>query len=598
MYSSILLMDMLTREIQYPHGSELRLAEESIHWIAGGKKPLEITLPKHLRVVTVNDPPFIYTTPIISLAECGNLETISVELSPIDIIKVKGPWYPCPRYGFNYTHHYCCAGYAIDLLSNLSLPEPSTTIDTSFTFSLHLNDSYGAVTLGEMGYILSGALGELDSDQADIAIGGMTINPEREKFIDFSEPWLYHGIRILEKSIPRDSPMQSFLQPLKSALWTSLLISVIMVELVIFCLDLKSPFDRFYKTEQNRMAQDDPFLMEVANDRVNFGEAMWFVWGVLLNSGVSEKTPRSCAARVLGIVWCGFCMIMVASYTANLAAFLVLDQPEKGLTGITDPRLRNPSANFSFATVLNSNVYQYFKRHVELSTMFRKMEAHNMEKISKQLDIVTFAPGGSLKSKIIRNKELAISEDVFILVTGGVAVGALCSSIEVIYGRRKARKGRERALAARYLQKWRTIMSQGRLRSHYDLSRPVIRRGFAGLEPCTLADIRKRELARSKQKIGDRSFLHPSPFVPDLNFGRHSVALFCSRCRNLVETDVHRECGLFAYVWCVLFVLLFLWPCSPLPCFMEAFADFVHVCPICCHKIGRYRRGRRPKFYV
>ncbi|VDM66231.1 unnamed protein product, partial [Strongylus vulgaris] len=113
----------------------------------------------------------------------------------------------------------------------------------------------------------------------------MTINPEREKYIDFSEPWLYHGIRILEKSIPRDSPMQSFLQPLKSSLWTSLLISVIMVGLVIFCLDLKSPFDRFYKIDKSRMAADDPFLNEVANDRVNFGEAMWFVWGVLLNSG-------------------------------------------------------------------------------------------------------------------------------------------------------------------------------------------------------------------------------------------------------------------------------------------------------------------------
>lgn len=51
------------------------------------------------------------------------------------------------------------------------------------------------------------------------------------------------------------------------------------------------------------------------------------------------ETPRSCSGRALGIVWCGFCMIMVASYTANLAAFLVLDQPEKGLTGVTDPRV-------------------------------------------------------------------------------------------------------------------------------------------------------------------------------------------------------------------------------------------------------------------
>ncbi|KIH67407.1 hypothetical protein ANCDUO_02260 [Ancylostoma duodenale] len=182
------------------NGAHLRLTEDSIHWTGGGQKPLEITLPKHLRAVTILDPPFIYTTPIISLAECKNLGTVSVELSPVNIIRVEGPWYPCPKYGLNYTYHYCCAGYAIDLLSNLSLPEPNTTIDTSFTFSLHLNESYGAVTLGEKGYVLSGALGELDSDQADIAIGGMTINPEREKFaIDF--------IALLRSCCDRERPL-------------------------------------------------------------------------------------------------------------------------------------------------------------------------------------------------------------------------------------------------------------------------------------------------------------------------------------------------------------------------------------------------------
>ena len=104
---------------------------------------------------------------------------------------------------------------------------------------------------------MTGALGELDSDMADLAIGGMSINPEREQYIDFSEPWLYHGIRILEKSvshfliaeisqIPRDSPMQSFLQPLKSSLWSALLVSVVAVGMAIFILDKKSPFDKFY----------------------------------------------------------------------------------------------------------------------------------------------------------------------------------------------------------------------------------------------------------------------------------------------------------------------------------------------------------------
>ncbi|KAK6060506.1 hypothetical protein COOONC_01833 [Cooperia oncophora] len=171
------------REVGVLHGSSLRLSEQTIHWAGGGAKPLEITLPKHLRAVTIHDPPFVYTTPIISLTECKNLGPVAVVLTNMDAVKVDGPWYPCPKYAYNHTSHHCCAGYAIDLLSNLSLPEPNTTIDTSFTFSLHLNDSYGAVILGEKGYILTGALGELDSDQADLAIGGMTINPERERFI-------------------------------------------------------------------------------------------------------------------------------------------------------------------------------------------------------------------------------------------------------------------------------------------------------------------------------------------------------------------------------------------------------------------------------
>ena len=51
-------------------------------------------------------------------------------------------------------------------------------------------------------------------------------------------------------------------------------------------------------------------------------------------------TPRSFSARVLGMVWAGFAMIMVASYTANLAAFLVLDRPESRISGINDPRVR------------------------------------------------------------------------------------------------------------------------------------------------------------------------------------------------------------------------------------------------------------------
>ena len=54
---------------------------------------------------------------------------------------------------------------------------------------------------------------------------------------------------------------------------------------------------------------------------------------------LSSGTPRSFSARVLGMVWAGLAMIIVASYTANLAAFLVLDRPKAVVSGIDDPNV-------------------------------------------------------------------------------------------------------------------------------------------------------------------------------------------------------------------------------------------------------------------
>jgi len=64
---------------------------------------------------------------------------------------------------------------------------------------------------------------------------------------------------------------------------------------------------------------------------------MCFICDCCMGTG----TPRSFSARVLGMVWAGFAMIIVASYTANLAAFLVLDRPEASISGIDDARVCN-----------------------------------------------------------------------------------------------------------------------------------------------------------------------------------------------------------------------------------------------------------------
>uniref|UniRef100_G3QHC9 Glutamate [NMDA] receptor subunit zeta-1 n=1 Tax=Gorilla gorilla gorilla TaxID=9595 RepID=G3QHC9_GORGO len=178
------------------------------------------------------------------------------------------------------------------------------------------------------------------------------------------------------KEIPR-STLDSFMQPFQSTLWLLVGLSVHVVAVMLYLLDRFSPFGRFKVNSE-----------EEEEDALTLSSAMWFSWGVLLNSGIGEGAPRSFSARILGMVWAGFAMIIVASYTANLAAFLVLDRPEERITGINDPRLRNPSDKFIYATVKQSSVDIYFRRQVELSTMYRHMEKHNYESAAEAIQAV------------------------------------------------------------------------------------------------------------------------------------------------------------------------------------------------------------------
>ncbi|KAI0233221.1 Glutamate [NMDA] receptor subunit 1 [Lamellibrachia satsuma] len=316
-------------------------------------KPKGIKISTHLQVVTIESIPFIYTDPISDNdGSCAEVENRI----------------PCvrPNSTGGQQKQYCCYGYVIDLLIKLSQK-------VNFTYDLHLveDNNYGTFEIrnGSSKKTWNGMIGELLDNRADLILAPLTIDPERAKYVDFSKPFKYQGLTILVKKTMKDSSLASFLQPFQNTLWILVGLSVHVVALVLYLLDHFSPFGRFKLAKNN----------DTEEDALNLSSAMWFAWGVLLNSGIGEGTPRSFSARVLGMVWAGFAMIIVASYTANLAAFLVLDRREASVSGIDDARLRNPQQNFNYATVKNSAVLMYFKRQVELSTMYRTMLDKNYD---------------------------------------------------------------------------------------------------------------------------------------------------------------------------------------------------------------------------
>ncbi|KAK8745538.1 hypothetical protein OTU49_000250 [Cherax quadricarinatus] len=361
-----------TPQPQTKESMTLEINENAIVWPGNTTiKPQGYMIPTRLKVLTIEEKPFVTTQKIESKAEC------------LGGGRVLCPWYNSSGEGSDL---FCCTGYCIDLLNTLA-----NKINFTFELALSPDGQFGSLQMNENTgkKEWTGLIGQLvnQTHGADMIVAPLTINPERAQVIEFSKPFKYQGITILERKQPRYSTLVSFLQPFRNTLWILVMVSVHVVALVLYLLDRFSPFGRY------KLANMDG----TEEDALNLSSAIWFAWGVLLNSGIGEGTPRSFSARVLGMVWAGFAMIIVASYTANLAAFLVLDRPQTSLTGINDARLRNPMENFTYATVKGSSVDMYFRRQVELSNMYRTMEGNNYPTAEAA---ITAVKSGKLKAFI------------------------------------------------------------------------------------------------------------------------------------------------------------------------------------------------------
>ncbi|XP_051960815.1 glutamate receptor ionotropic, NMDA 1a isoform X4 [Xyrauchen texanus] len=348
--------------------------QRKIIWPGGEtERPRGFQMSTRLKIVTIHQEPFVYVKPTSLEGTCNEEYTPNGVLIKKVICTGPNETIPGNTSGRPIVPQ-CCYGFCVDLLIKLAMTmnftyEVHLVADGKFGTQERVNNSNKKEWNGMMGELLGGL--------ADMIVAPLTINNERAQYIEFSKPFKYQGLTILvKKEIPR-STLDSFMQPFQSTLWLLVGLSVHVVAVMLYLLDRFSPFGRFKVNSE-----------EEEEDALTLSSAMWFSWGVLLNSGIGEGAPRSFSARILGMVWAGFAMIIVASYTANLAAFLVLDRPEERITGINDPRLRNPSDKFIYATVKQSSVDIYFRRQVELSTMYRHMEKHNYESAAEAIQAV------------------------------------------------------------------------------------------------------------------------------------------------------------------------------------------------------------------
>ncbi|EDW49637.1 GM23173 [Drosophila sechellia] len=212
-------------------------------------------------------------------------------------------------------------GYGVDLIKELA-----DKLGFNFTFRDGGND-YGS--FNKTTNSTSGMLKEIVEGRADLAITDLTITSEREEVIDFSIPFMNLGIAILYVKPQKAPPaLFSFMDPFSSEVWLYLGIAYLGVSLCFFIIGRLSPIE-----------WDNPYPCieepEELENQFTINNSLWFTTGALLQQG-SEIAPKALSTRTISAIWWFFTLIMVSSYTANLAAFLTIEIPTSPINSVKD----------------------------------------------------------------------------------------------------------------------------------------------------------------------------------------------------------------------------------------------------------------------
>ncbi|KAL8593605.1 hypothetical protein ACOMHN_039532 [Nucella lapillus] len=163
----------------------------------------------------------------------------------------------------------------------------------------------------------TGIIGELRRGEADMAIAPLTITADRERVVDFAKPFMNVAISIMIKRPEKQKPgVFAFMEPFSVPLWSCIVIAYVSVSVVVYLVSKFSPYEwRSRSYRYDRVVKYD----------FNLCNSFWFSMGALMLQG-SDHCPRSVAGRVIGGAWWFFVLIVITSYTANLAAFLTVER--------------------------------------------------------------------------------------------------------------------------------------------------------------------------------------------------------------------------------------------------------------------------------
>uniref|UniRef100_A0A8D0QDM3 Glutamate receptor n=1 Tax=Sus scrofa TaxID=9823 RepID=A0A8D0QDM3_PIG len=291
----------------------------------------------------------------------------------------------------------CCYGYCIDLLERLAE-------DTPFDFELYIvgDGKYGALRDGRW----TGLVGDLLAGRAHMAVTSFSINSARSQVVDFSSPFFSTSLGIMVRSRDTASPIGAFMWPLHWSMWLGVFAALHLTALFLTLYEWRSPYG-LTPRGRNRATV------------FSYSSALNLCYAILFGRTVSSKTPKCPTGRLLMNLWAIFCLLVLSSYTANLAAVMVGDKTFEELSGIHDPKLHHPSQGFRFGTVWESSAEAYIKK--SFPEMYAHMRRHSAPTTPHGVSMLTSDPpklNAFIMDKSLLDYEVSIDADCRLLTVG------------------------------------------------------------------------------------------------------------------------------------------------------------------------------------
>ncbi|XP_069728696.1 glutamate receptor ionotropic, NMDA 2C isoform X2 [Phaenicophaeus curvirostris] len=235
----------------------------------------------------------------------------------------------------------CCKGFCIDILKKLA-----KTVKFSYDLYLVTNGKHGKIVRG----VWNGMIGEVYYKRADMAIGSLTINEERSEIVDFSVPFVETGISVMVARSNGTVSPSAFLEPYSPAVWVMMFVMCLtVVAVTVFVFEYFSPVGY----NQNLTSGKRP-----GGPSFTIGKSVWLLWALVFNNSVPIENPKGTTSKIMVLIWAFFAVIFLASYTANLAAFMIQEQYIDTVSGLSDRKFQKPQEQyppFRFGTVPNGS---------------------------------------------------------------------------------------------------------------------------------------------------------------------------------------------------------------------------------------------------